>query len=84
MIRFVIYLKIECIPNLEPLKIYNECHKFKSETFKKNKKCKMLVQIYHVINHMFLDNHTKIQIIICNLYIFKYVFIDFHSKIYDK
>ena len=36
------------------------------------------VQINHVINHMFLANRNKIQIIMCNFYIFNvnsYVFI---------
>ena len=30
----------------------------------------MLVQIDHVINHMFLANHNKTQTRICNFYIF--------------
>ena len=34
------------------------------------KKMQKSVQIDHVINHMFLANHNKIQIILCNLYIF--------------
>ena len=60
--RFIIYLKVQCIPNLDPLKIYNECYKFKNETIKKN--CKKYMEIDHVITHMFLSNHNKIHIII--------------------
>ena len=41
--RFIIYLKIQHISNLEPLKIYNKCLKLKNETFKKITKsmCKL-------------------------------------------
>ena len=30
--------EIQRMPNLERVKIYNKCHKFKNETFKKMKK----------------------------------------------
>ena len=69
MMRFIVYLKIQGISNLKPFKIYYKCLKFKNETFKEKQKCKKLVQIDHVIIHMFLVNYKKIQIIICNFYI---------------
>ena len=64
--RFIIHFKIQCIPNLEPLKIYNKYHKLKNEIFKEKIKYNDCVQIDHIINHMFLANHSKIQMIICN------------------
>ena len=66
MMRFIIYLKIQCISNLDPFKIYKTCYKLKNKTFKKDENTQKHVQIDHVINHVFLANQKKIQIIICN------------------
>ena len=48
------YLKMQFIPGLEPLKIHNNFHKLKTKRVF-IKKCKK-VQIDHVINHTFLAN----------------------------
>ena len=76
MMRFIIYLKIQCIP----FKIYNKYHKFKNDTFLNAIKCE---QIDHIINHIFLANDNKIQIIIFNFYISMYVHI-FSFKNHNK
>ena len=74
MMRFIIYLEIQCIPHLEPFKICNKCHKFKNEIFFKKAKMKKVFTIDHVINHILLANHNKIQIIVYIFIFLMYIY----------
>ena len=67
MMRFVTYLKIQYISNLEPSQIYNQFYKLKYERINFFLNAKSRVQIHHVVHHMFLANYNKIQIITCKV-----------------
>ena len=80
MMRHIIYLKIQCIPNLEPLKFILNVTNSKIRHLEKKRKCNTHVQICHIINHMFLANYYNIQIIIYILSIFLMYFHNFSFK----